>query len=70
MMPGKKKDKTSIFVQDENEHGVRARWMKSSFLRLNWPWILSYLSEGYAVAQCPLFLHDKYSYKLVIPTTI
>ena len=25
---------TTIFIEDENEHGVRARWIKSSFLIL------------------------------------
>ena len=46
---------SSFMGEEENERGVQARWMKSSFLRLNWPWIISVsFIKGYN-ALCTIF---------------
>ena len=42
-----RRDETGIFNEDENGHGARVRWMKSSFPRLSWLRIISVsVSEG------------------------
>ena len=59
MVPGTRNE-TKKIIDDEGERGVRIRWMKSSFLRLSWPWIISVcFSEGYTVPRCSL-LKEKY----------
>ena len=49
-------------VEDGSDWDAQARWMKSSFPSLNWPWIISIcVNEGYTlyhVAYCSF--HDKY----------
>ena len=37
-------------VEDESDWDARTRWMKSSFSRLYWPWIIPIcINEGYTV---------------------
>ena len=53
-----------LSIEYESDWDARARWMKSSFPRLSWPWIISvFASVGGTVPRCPLCLIIISSYR-------